>query len=72
MVLGTIVPASPDGFGIFAEVIFEWLQKKDDFLPSIRQILREIQRANRYECSLYPFVESLLKAQVSYFGLIAT
>ena len=64
MVLGTIVPASPTGFGMLAEVIIELLQKKDDFLPAVRLILREIQRASRFEYSLIPFVDALLKPKV--------
>jgi hypothetical protein len=73
VVLGTIIPSSPDAFSIFADVIIELLQKKDDFLPAIRLILREIQRASRYECSLVPFVEGLTKTRVNcYVRLLNT
>jgi hypothetical protein len=59
-VLGAIFPAYPIARTALADIFIELLQKREDFLAALKQMLREIARNCRPDCSLVLFVAGLV------------
>ena len=64
-VLGAIFSAFSEARTALADIFIELLQRREDFLPSLRQIIREVVRNCRPDCSLVVFVQGLLRQRVS-------
>lgn len=62
--LGAIISGVPESRDVLADVFVDLLQKKEDFHPALRLILRETVRAARFECDLTKFVLGLMKQRV--------
>jgi len=62
--LGLIFQQCPESRSILAEIFMELLQKREDFFPALRLLLREIVRASRFECDLSLFVQGIVKPRV--------
>lgn len=62
-ILGSIMSIE-DSRAALADIFIELLQKKEDFHPAMRLLLREIVRSARFECELSTFVDGLIKERV--------
>lgn len=63
-VLGSILSAFPEARSELAVIFMDLLQKREDFIVALRQILRDTMRACRHECNLSDFVFGLLNVRV--------
>ncbi|XP_045473416.1 integrator complex subunit 1 [Harmonia axyridis] len=62
VVVGGLFQVAPEASAdAFADICLELLLNKDDYLRSVRALLKEINRVSRHELNLYNVVHSLLK-----------